>query len=377
MRYQDDPRFIEAQGMSLAGLVDKLGISGLKPMAGELIGPCPLCGGRDRFGINLHSGAFLCRKCDIRGNGPINLTRQVLGLEFKDALTWLCGDRPAEIDPKEMERRRKKAAAAKRKQDDFAAKARRKALNDARVIWKKATSGAESALVRGYMARRGVTAAVLPDVPRVLRIIEDHPYVKKIGGQLVTAHRGPALIALIQGADGRGSAVHQTWVDLRQDGGKAKVAWKGEALPSKMVRGSKKGGAIRLLTPPGTDTLIMGEGIETTLSAMVADPIPNAAYWAGVDLGNMSGRMTRVQGQKYSGIPDMADTGAFVPPAWVRRLIFIMDGDSEPKMTRAKLDCGARRAMACRPGLRAQVVFAGEGIDLNDLLRGDGSDEEE
>jgi hypothetical protein len=66
----------------------------------------------------------------------------------------------------------------------------------------------------------------------------------------------------------------------------------------------------------------------------------------------------------------MADRDAFAPPSWVKRLIFIMDGDSEPKMTRAKLECGLRRAMAVRPGLKGQIVQAGAGVDLNDVLLG-------
>lgn len=60
----------------------------------------------------------------------------------------------------------------------------------------------------------------------------------------------------------------------------------------------------------------LGEGIETTLSAMVARPYENAAYWAGVDLGNMSGRMLSVKGIQHSGIPEMEDDQAFVPPAY-------------------------------------------------------------
>ena len=66
---------------------------------------------------------------------------------------------------------------------------------------------------------------------------------------------------------------------------------------------------------------------------------------------------------------------SFVPPAWVRRLIFVEDGDSSPRMTRAKMLSGLRRAMAHRPGLKAQIVRAGEGIDLNDLVRPGGQEE--
>jgi len=326
-------------------------------------------GKADRFAINLRSNLFQCRKCDIRGGDQIALVMQILGMGFLDALTWLCGDKPAEIDPVEMERRRKLAATDKKKQDDYAARARAKARNDARIIWGNAR-GQSRGILWEYFARRGITHDMLKELPRCLRVIPDHPYVKKIDGKFVTAHRGPAMIALIQNPDNRGSAVHQTWLDPSQKNGKAVIEHNGEAMGAKLVRGSKKGGAIRMFMPDAPDTLVMGEGIETTLSALVAAPFENAAYWAGVDLGNMSGRMQWIKGQRYSGLPDMSDRGAFVPPAWVKRLVFVMDGDSEPKMARAKLECGLKRAMARRPGLTAQIVRAGEGVDLNDVLMG-------
>ena len=183
----------------------------------------------------------------------------MLGLSFKDSLTWLCGDAPAQIDPAEMERRRKRAAEVQRQQDDYAEKARRKARRDAKNIWNRATRDpAALAGIADYLERRGITRAMLPVPPFALRWLPDHACVKKIGGELVTAHRGPAMVALIQSPDGRGSAVHQTWVDLGQAGGKAVIAHRGEALPSKMVRGSKKGNAIRLSTPKGATVLVMG-----------------------------------------------------------------------------------------------------------------------
>lgn len=364
-----DAAKLEAKTKPVREIVERLGLCGLQNRSGELIGPCPLCGGKDRFGINLSSAAFLCRKCDIRGGDVIAMVQQVLGLEFKPALEWICGEMPAVLDRDEMERRRSKAAAETRRQENLAAKARKRARNDAAVIWKKGR-GNPRGLLRDYFQLRGITYDMLPEMPMVLRLVPDHPYVKKIGGRLVTAHRGPCMIGLIQSRDDRGAAVHQTWIDLAQDNGKARITYDGEVLPSKMVRGSKKGGAIRLHTPLSADTLVVGEGIETTMSAFVAQPIPGAAYWCGVDLGNMSGRMQRGKGRRFAGLPDMSDSTAFVPPAWVRRLVFIMDGDSEPRLTRAKLEAGLRRAMAIRQGLCGQIVQAGDGVDLNDVLKG-------
>lgn len=364
----EDPRLAEAKALAMTGVIDRIGIAGLKPMGGELIGPCPLCGGKDRFGINLRSNKFLCRICGIKGGDQIALVRAIMGLSFADALTWLCGDAPSVIDPAEQARRQERARAETARQDQIAASMRARARADAKKIWTVA-KWSDTGIVRDYLAHRGI---VLAQVPKVLRLIPDHPCVRRLDGQLVTLHRGPAMIGLVQEADGHGCAVHQTWIDLAQPNGRAKITHLGEAMPAKILRGSKKGGAIRLFTPDAGGTLVMGEGIETTLTALAADAVPGAAYWAGVDLGNMSGPMQRVEGTRYSGLPEMDDAAAFLPPVWVRRLIFIQDGDSAPAMTRAKLEAGLRRAMAHRPGLLAQIVRAGDGVDLNDLVMPEG-----
>lgn len=369
----DDPRLIEAKAMPMSAVVDRLGIARLVKQGTELIGPCPLCGGRDRFGINLRTGLFQCRKCGIRGGDQVALVREVLGLGFRDALQFLCGDAPASLDADTIARRRAAAAAAAENQEREAAAYRDRAIREARRIWDQSLDG-NRGVVRAYLSARGITPAMLPDLPRCLRFKLDHQYQKWMGGRQVD-HSGPCMIAAVQAPSGAVVAVHQTWVSMEAPHGKAVIMDGGKPLlidgkpaAAKLVRGTKKGGAIRLHTPRGSDTLIMGEGIETTLTAMAANAVAGAAYWAGVDLGNMAGKMQKVPGKQASGLPDMTDDRAFFPPPWVRRLIFIQDGDSAPKPTRAKLESGLHRAMARVPGLKGQIVHAGEGVDLNDVL---------
>ncbi len=369
MSRRDDPRLFEAKQLPAQQVVEILRIEGLVRQSGEMIGPCPRCGGRDRFGINLTSMLFTCRQCGIKGNDQISLVREVLQIGFLEALEVLCGARPADIDEKEAARRRCLSEEKARREADYAERARRKALRDARKIWRSSNSGDASDVVRKYLAIRGITEDLLPGIPEAIRYHPEHKYLKYIDGEFRCPHVGPAMVAAIQGPNGNGSAVHRTWIDLSQPNGKARIVWNGEELTSKLVRGSMKGGAIRLFTPIEADTLIVGEGIETTLTAMVAEPFENAAFWAGVSLGNMSGRMLKCKGVRWSGEPDMEDDRAFVPPEWCRRLIFIMDGDSDPKMTRAKLVCGIKRAKAFRPGLEGWIVPAGGGRDLNDILK--------
>ena len=246
------------------------------------------------------------------------------------------------------------------------------AIEAARRIWAEA-AGHDIAPAAAYLAGRGI---VFDRWPGTLRCLPDRSYVRKVGREWVEYHRGPAMIAAVQAPDGSLAAVHQTWINPDRPGDKAKIIGPdGEPLPAKLVRGSKKGGAIRLTPiPPAGGVLVMGEGIETTASVMMARPIEGAAYWAGVDLGNMAGR----QIGRHSGVPDLDDRDAFLPPPWIGRLIYLQDGDSDPKATRAKLDAGLRRARhACGPGLRrAEIVAAPPGKDFNDVLR-EGQDEQD
>src|ERR1700734_575849 len=62
----------------------------LKPVGAELIGPCPACGGRDRFSINLRKQVFNCR--GYSGGNVIKLVQHIDGCDFVSAITTLTGD---------------------------------------------------------------------------------------------------------------------------------------------------------------------------------------------------------------------------------------------------------------------------------------------
>jgi hypothetical protein len=366
MAITPDPRVDLARTRTMTEVVDKLPLEGLHRVGVELIGPCPSCGGRDRFSINLKKGVFNCRHCGA--GDPLALVQLVCDCDFMGAVEHLEGGREIEVDPAEIERRQKaraqEDAKAEADQEKYRAYAKRRAVE----IWRSAQpfwgSPAEA-----YLAARRVGLRSLPYGFACFRFLPAHPYVKRIVGENRTLHEGPALISAVQGPDGRFAAVHQTWINPADPGTKARICHPltGKDMPPKMVQGSKKGGAIRLTGTVCMSTLVMGEGIETTGSALVTDAECGASYWAGIDLGNMSGKQTA----RNSGLPDLTDDRAFLPPSNVSRLIFIQDGDSEEKMTRAKLTAGLRRAMHTRPELSAQIVRAGDGVDLNDIHTGD------
>lgn len=362
---QDDPRLAEAQALPIAEIAGRLGLtSGLRRMSGELVGPCPKCGGHDRFGISLRKGQFLCRRCDIKGDG-ISLVRAVLGLDFPAALSWLVGERNDQLDPAEAARRRKVAEEERRRKEKIAARERERAIRQAFATWQEGQP-ITSTPVADYLALRGLQA-LAERAPSSLRFHPALPYMVQVDRHWLEVHRGPAMLAEIVGPGGF-IGLHRTWLDLSQPKGKARIEHAGEVLAAKKTLGSVKGGAIRLVFSSGDPTIVMGEGIETTGAAFVSAAYPQAAYWAGVSLGNMAGQRKLGQGLKYAGLPDLGDLDAFVPPKQCKRLIFVQDGDSDPKLTRAMLLAGLRRAQALRPGLKGFLVHPGEGRDLNDVI---------
>ena len=374
MARAEDPRLSEARGKSIADIAERLGITGLKRAGHELVAPCPACGGRsDRLQISPAKNVWICRGCG--GGDGIALIRLVLGCSLTSALDWLVGNAVVTISPEEQAKRDRDSAEKKARSEQLAARERARSLAAANRIWAEGRP-ARGTLVQDYMALRG-----LPDLfDRVpLRALRFHPaltyYVSNPDrpSEYVGIHTGPAMLASIVTSDRKLSSVHRTWLDLSQPKGKAVILHNGLPEKAKKYRGHVKGCAIRLASPDSYTTLVMGEGIETTATALCADIPPGAAYWAGADMGNMAGRMRKVMGLMHSGLPALDDPedDAFVPPPWVTWLIYIQDGDSDPKVTRAKLECGLRRARARVPGLqRVSIVHPGPGVDLNDLVMG-------
>lgn len=63
---------------------------------GEWHGPCPSCGGENRFRVQpkyRDTGFFKCRRCGVSGDG-IQLLRDFFGMPFKDACEAFGVDRP-------------------------------------------------------------------------------------------------------------------------------------------------------------------------------------------------------------------------------------------------------------------------------------------
>ena len=87
--------------MSTAGCTDILAEAirrgaKLRRYGQEYIGPCPRCGGRDRFSINVQKQIFFCRQGGVGGD-VVDLVRYLDGVDYRGALILLgleCGVEP-------------------------------------------------------------------------------------------------------------------------------------------------------------------------------------------------------------------------------------------------------------------------------------------
>ena len=146
----------------------------------------------------------------------------------------------------------------------------------------------------------------------------------------------PAMVALVtRGTDRAPIAIHRTFL-ARNGDGKATVD------PQKMMLGPCRGGVVRLGL--GGGILMIGEGIETSLSAMQST---GHAAWAAL---STSGLRTL----------DL--------PCDVRDVIVLADGD-EPGEAAAQ-NCAQRWV---REGRRVRIARPPRGMDFNDLLGASGS----
>ena len=81
-----------ARAVPIESEVARRGIK-LKRKGNELIGPCPRCGGDDRFAVNIVKQVFNCRGCGAKGD-VIDLVMHLDGADFVAAATTLAGERP-------------------------------------------------------------------------------------------------------------------------------------------------------------------------------------------------------------------------------------------------------------------------------------------
>jgi phage/plasmid primase-like uncharacterized protein len=141
----------EARAVPLTDVIAARGLR-LRRSGAELVGPCVLCGGHDRFAINPRRGLWLCRHCGQGGNDAISLVRFLDGCTFAVAVATLAGTTTiTTTNPNH-----RLLAPSPPHHDVERENIRRVAR--ARAVWDGATPGVGSPVER-YLAGRGITAA--------------------------------------------------------------------------------------------------------------------------------------------------------------------------------------------------------------------------
>ena len=187
------------------------------------------------------------------------------------------------------------------------------------AVWKSAIP-AVGTPIEAYLVSRGLR---LPP-PQSLRF---HAGLMHPSGGI-----WPVMLALVtNGVDEAPMAIHRTFI--ARDG-----ARKAPVDPQKMMLGPCRGGAVRL---GGSGPMLMvGEGIETCLAAMLA---ANRPTWAALS----------TSGLRALDLPD-----------YVREVIVLADGDDPGEA--AASDCAWRWK---REGRRVRIARPPVGMDFNDLLQ--------
>jgi putative DNA primase/helicase len=193
----------------------------------------------------------------------------------------------------------------------------------ARRLWATTQEARDSPVVR-YLASRGITAAPLPPSLR------GAPRCRHPSGIYL-----PAMVARVDNIDGELIGVHRTY--LRPDGlGKAHIE------PAKAMLGLVGGGSVRLAS--AGETLMIGEGIETTLATMQAMELPG---WAALSTSGLV---------------------ALMLPAIVRTVIILADHDTNGVGERAAR-LAANRWLG--EGRRVRIAMPPQpGTDFNDVMLG-------
>ncbi len=217
-------------------------------------GPCPACGGKDRFRFDNKDptgktgyGNWICNQCGA-GDG-FTLLEKVKGWSFAEAareIEPIVGSIKAHTEP------------SRKRSSDWI----RRANND---LWQVGLAVAEGDPVALYLASRGIKPERFP---RFIRHVEQCRY-KDAGYH-------PAMVAKVIAPDGKPSTLHKTY--LTPFGGKADVPEPRLLMPGEFA----KGAAVRLAPPAAT--LGIAEGIETALSATQLYRVP---CWAALNAGRL------------------------------------------------------------------------------------------
>lgn len=404
-----DDFIAEARDVPLDRAVALVGAN-LRKTGGEMVGPCPVCGGKDRFSVNYQKNVWHCRGKGGGGDslalaaykfghdltsrpGLLAACADLLGRPVPDpAQGETAGERDARLDRlAEAAKNRAASQEAKaREQETFRARERTRAIG----IWEGARPGIAGTPVEHYLRLRTGFSGPLPArAVKSLRFWPEQSYWHGLDdrGAPACIHTGPAMIAPFIDPDGQITGCHITWIDL-DNGPKFRPALfdvnqPSPPLPAKKMRGHKKGSLIPVSGEMAAPRWMAGEGIETVFAFGAFEGFRDDTFYCATgDLGNMAGpadpatstthpelkkadskgRLMPVRVASPLPAPNLADGEAFMVAAHVEKLILLADGDSElhataSGMARAKL-------RLARPGLSIDIWWPPAGSDFADAI---------
>lgn len=200
-------------------------------------------------------------------------------------------------------------------------------IASARRVWGTGRDARGTPVVR-YLAGRGIDTEPPPSLRWAPRC-----WHRETRAEL------PAMLARVDGPDGELIGVHRTYLRRDPDG-----TWHRRDRAS---LGPIAGGAVRLA--PAAETLVAGEGVESTLSAMILTKRPG---WAALSTSGLK---------------------ALILPPEVRHVTICADNDEPKAGRRTGAGQKAARDVALRwasEGRRVCVVTPDRAnSDMNDLLR--------
>ncbi|MCG6115087.1 MAG: P4 alpha zinc-binding domain-containing protein [Mesorhizobium sp.] len=394
--------FIEdARAVTIEAAARLLGLA-FKARGEEHPQPCPVSGGKDRFSFNTRKNVWHCRHCGTGGKDAIGLAAHCLEYDLKKRADFLeaCaavldrpipqgGERESEEDraarEKRIEERRRQAAEEEQKRGAEGNAFRDKERAKARGIYLAAPRLASNDSASRYLEARGCA------VPRDgwLHFSARQPYWHggDNGGPMF---EGPAMVAPFISDDLEIIGCHITWIDLDQLP-KCRPALvdpeTGEGLPTKKMRGTKKGGLIPLAGQLSARRWVVAEGIENVLAFARFEKLRTSTFYcAAGDLGNLAGRADPKSRRKHPELtkpdrngkerpvmvagplphPDDGPGDVMPVPDHVDELVLLGDGDSEPVMTIAAMVRAKIRH--ARTGRRIVVVMPRPGTDFAAML---------
>jgi phage/plasmid primase-like uncharacterized protein len=273
-------------------------------------GPCPVCGGHDRFGVDLRKRLFNCRQCQ-RGGDVIALVQHLDGVGFAEAVQTLAGVHSAQPC----------AAKLEHKRDDGD---ERRRLRHAGRVWDEArpiigTPGA------AYLASRGILLDQVPEQGG-LRWHPSCPWERATT---------PCIVARFTDAiTGEPRGIHRRPIK----GGKPKsLGPTGECL-------------IRLWPNDAiSEGLVIGEGVETVLAAATRITHKGTLLqpaWACGSAGNLAN---------------------FPVLAGIETITILVDHDENGVGERKAAQCAQRWREAGREVI--QLMPRDVGADFNDMVR--------